>query len=117
MKYLITLILILTITIPSYASTLFNSTRLEIVPTATDAVSGVAFVSLSGDSVTWGDNIPYPALVTDWTWVEGVNTVYARFTDAAGNVSSAISAQITIDSLPPEGGSITIRIINSITVE
>ena len=41
------------------------------------------------------------------TGVDGVRTVYARFTDAAGNISNAANDTITLDTQPPAAPVIT----------
>ena len=49
--------------------------------------------------------VTYQPHIKEWILVgeEGVNLIYARFRDLAGNVSSTISDEITIDTKPPAG--------------
>lgn len=111
------LLILLLLSSPVQANTLFNTTQLQIIPTATDITSGVKFVTLSPDGETWGDDIAYPVEVTDWPWTEGVNTIYAKFIDAAGNVGPVVSVQVVIDTLPPTDGQISIKIITTMTTQ
>jgi hypothetical protein len=66
---------------------------------ATDITSGVAMMSFSNDGSTWSEWQSY-ATHASWSLLsgDGVKTVYARFRDAAGNVSSSVSNTIELDT-------------------
>ena len=84
-----------------------NSTSVSLVLSASDSTgSGVAEMRFSntGQEPDWGTWIPYAAS-GDWvlTTGDGLKTVYAQFKDAVGNVSTAYTATITLDTTAPAG--------------
>ncbi len=78
-------------------ATLTNNATVELTSTATDAVT----MQFSNDGTNYSALTPYEEI---FTWplggAEGLNTVYARYYDAAGN-ETALNASITLDTLPP----------------
>ena len=73
---------------------------------ATDVTSGVAMISFSNDGNAWSE---WQSYATHANWVllngDGLQTVYARFRDVAGNVSSPVSSTIELDTAAgPEYG-------------
>lgn len=48
---------------------------------------------------------PFTTFISDWKLNpgDGEKTVYARFKDAAGNISNTLSAKVTLDTQPPSG--------------
>lgn len=70
--------------------------------------SGLGQMQFSQDGTTWGD-LEAITVVRKLTLTEGdaLKTVYARFTDQAGNVSDAVSSTIILDSTPPEVSGVT----------
>jgi len=66
-----------------------------------DAGTGVAEMGFSDDALAWTNWEPY-AETRAWTLLgpDGTKTVYARFRDAAGNVSECSDA-IMLDTTPP----------------
>ena len=69
---------------------------------ATDKVSNNAALSVFADS---GDHIEYSTNGSSWassfTATEGVNTVYVRATDAAGNTATSQPLTFTLDTIVP----------------
>jgi hypothetical protein len=80
------------------------STSVNLTPSATDATSGVAQMSLSNDGTTWSAWESY-AISKAWTLSsgDGSRMVYVRFKDTVGNVSSNASDTITLDTVTPAG--------------
>jgi hypothetical protein len=79
--------------------------------------AGVAFVEVSGDGAAW-ERRPWP-LEETWSWSlttdamapDGVYTVYARFGDAAGNISAVATDSTFLDrTLPELSGTVTSRV-------
>ncbi|MGB2772142.1 MAG: hypothetical protein WBF31_07460, partial [Anaerolineae bacterium] len=86
---------------------------------ASDDNSGLAEMQISANAAftdtTWE---PYSAL-RPWTPAggDGIKTVYARFRDSAGNVSTVANTSFALDTLPPLGGlAVGPRIIGPDTV-
>jgi hypothetical protein len=63
--------------------------------------SGLDLMTISNDNATWSSY----AYSTGQGWTlsagDGIKTVYVKFTDKAGNVSSVYSHNIILDTLPP----------------
>ncbi len=85
-----------------------NVTDISADTPATDDQSGVTTVELSNNGTAWqsfaypgpgGWDISDPA--TGGTTAHGTHTVYARWTDGAGNVSAPVSASIIYDPVAP----------------
>jgi len=66
---------------------------------AVDVTSGVAMMSFSNDGSVWSEWQTY-ATSANWSLPSGngVKTVYARFRDVAGNISSPVSNTIALDT-------------------
>ncbi len=78
------------------------STTVTLALTCGDNVACTQ-MQFSNDNITWSVLEANGANKT-WTMsagVDGVRTVYVRFTDAAANVSNAASDTITLDTQPP----------------
>ena len=71
---------------------------------ASDSGSGVAQMSFSNDESTWSGWRAY-ATSASWTLTtgDGSKTVYARFRDGVGNVSTNVTDTITLDTVAPTG--------------
>ncbi|WP_198360488.1 Ig-like domain-containing protein [Thermincola potens] len=73
---------------------------------ASDVGSGVAKMQFSNTNGPWGDD--WTVFQTTYNWVlnpvsgDGTYTVYARFKDAAGLISSVVSDTIIYDTTPPQ---------------
>ncbi|MGE5551338.1 MAG: fibronectin type III domain-containing protein [Bacteroidota bacterium] len=69
---------------------------------ASDDDSGVREMSFSNDRVLWSMREPFTR-TKQWRLApgDGPKQVYLRLTDVAGNESSVISAEITLDTKPP----------------
>ncbi|MCX5695018.1 MAG: hypothetical protein NT014_07895 [Candidatus Omnitrophica bacterium] len=83
-----------------------NSTAVALNLSATDAGSGMgdgAQMQFSNDNITWPEAESY-AINKTWELSEGfgTRTVYAKFKDAAGNWSGAVSDTIELLSVPKE---------------
>lgn len=78
-------------------------TSVSLVLSATDA-KGVADMSFSNDSITWGGWAPL-AITSAWTLStgDGPKLVYVRFRDTVGNIG-IFSDGITLDTTGPLGG-------------
>lgn len=79
-----------------------NSTAVTLTLTCNDNV-GCTQMQFSNDNAAWS---PLEANATGKSWTlapgaDGVRTVFARFRDAAGNLSTAVSDTITLDTAPP----------------
>jgi len=83
-------------------ATATNSANVNLTLSCTDneACSQMQF---SNDNITWGALVANATSVahTLVAGVDGIRTVYARFTDAAGNISAAVSDTITLDTVAP----------------
>ena len=85
--------------------------------TSNDAVAltlnatGASMMQFSNNNVAWSPLVSYGTSqtwsVTDTTYggleSDGVKTVYARYQDSAGNLSSTVTGTIRYDSTPPTG--------------
>ena len=71
---------------------------------ASDATSGISGMLISNDEFVGYVQEPFAALRTFWglTPVRGIQRVYIKFLDAAGNVSAPISDDIELALLAPE---------------
>jgi hypothetical protein len=86
-----------------------SSPRVFLNLDAEDVVSGARYVYISNDGVFDTEiNHPYPysALISDWILSDpgndGIKTVYVKFDDQAGNISSTYSAIIELKLLTPD---------------
>ena len=79
-----------------------NSTAATLAPSATDNV-GVTQMQFSNDNVTWSTLEPYSTATKNWTLATGnsTKTVYARYKDAAGNLSATVNDTIGLDGTAP----------------
>jgi len=77
---------------------------------AADITSGVAMMSFSNDGSVWDG---WQAYATSANWVltsgDGLKTVYARFRDTAGNISSSVSNTIALDTAAETEYGVTIN--------
>jgi len=80
-----------------------NSTRVTLCLSAGDRTSGILNVSASNDGATWSRWTMYQ-FTKEWDLLpgDGTKTVYVRFQDKAGNVSTPVSARIVLDTVPPK---------------
>jgi len=93
------------------------STAVTLTLSASDApaavggvASGLDRVQVSNDNFTTSTTLPYASSLA-WTLAagaDGARTVYVRFLDKAGNVSAAVNDPITLDSIAPAAGTITL---------
>jgi len=93
-----------------------NSTAVTLTLTCTDDV-GCTQMQFSNDNSTWS-TLETNAASKSWTLAsgaDGVRTAYARFKDAAGNLSTVVNDQITLDTAPPAAPSITAPANNTVT--
>lgn len=86
-----------------------HSAYVSIGVDVEDAISGVQSIYLSNDGVfdtEMGHPLPYRRVITGWLLdqpdVDGAKTVYAKFRDAAGNLSEMYKAAIVLKRLTPE---------------
>jgi len=79
-----------------------NSSSVNITLSANDALSGVAHMRFSNDSISWTDWKTYSSNI-GWqlTEDEGEKEVYAQLRDNAGLISETYFATITLDQTPP----------------
>jgi len=81
-----------------------NGTSVTLTLSASDSGSGVAQMSFSNDGSTWS---AWQAYATSASWSlatgDGSKTVYARFKDTVGNVSTNATDTITLDTVAPTG--------------
>jgi flagellar hook assembly protein FlgD len=79
-----------------------NNPAATLTLGCTDTGSGCAQMQFSSDNVTWSTPEAY-GTAKPWqlTTGDGPKTVYVKYIDAAGNVSTAYSAVITLDTTPP----------------
>jgi len=79
-----------------------NSTQATLTLLANDSISGVAQMRFRNDNLTW---TPYETYGSsrDWTLEtnEGTRDVYVQFRNNAGLASTAYSASIILDTVPP----------------
>ena len=83
-----------------------TSTDVTLKSSASDTVSGVSQMSFSNDGSSYSDWEGYSASKS-WTLAngDGLKTVYARYRDNAGNVSSVYTDTINLDTtVQPEYG-------------
>ncbi|WP_291316423.1 hypothetical protein [Desulfuromonas sp.] len=72
--------------------------------------SGCSQMQFSNDNSTWSGWIDY-ASSSSWDLAaggDGSRTVYARYKDVLGNLSSTVSASVTYDTAAPTGGGVSI---------
>ncbi len=79
-----------------------STTAVTLSLSATDNSGTVSQMQCSNDGATYSTPEAY-ATTKAWTLTsgDGTKTVYAKFKDAAGNWSSAVSATISLDTTPP----------------
>jgi len=81
-----------------------SSSIVNLTLSATDA-NGVSSMQFSNDGINFFTPVPYATSYSvNLLPGDGVRTLLARFIDAAGNVSAAVSASITVSSVPATGG-------------
>jgi len=81
-----------------------TTTSVTLATAATDAIAGVSQMQFSNDNVTYSTPQAY-ATGASWTLAagDGTKTVWARFRDANGNTSAAVSDTIVLDTTAPTG--------------
>lgn len=81
-----------------------TSVYVSLHLTASDALSGIAAMRLSNDPVIGYVEEPFIPVRQQWklNTVNGLQTVYARFVDKAGNSSAPVSDQIELMLLAPD---------------
>ena len=79
-----------------------NSTTVSLTVSCADTGSGCAQMAFSNDNVTYSTARTY-ATQTSWTLTSGSGskTVYAKFSDVAGNWSPAFTGTILLDTVAP----------------
>jgi hypothetical protein len=84
-----------------------NSQEVNLGLAATDPNGAPLEMSFSNDNVTWSAWEPY-APTKAWTLSpsDGTRWVFARFRDAADNVSTPVMDSIMLDRVPPTDGSL-----------
>ncbi len=90
-----------------------NGTSVTLTLSASDSSSSVAQMSFSNDGSTWSG---WQAYATSASWSlamgDGAKTVYARFKDTVGNISTNATDTITLDTVAPTG---SVVIANGVT--
>ncbi len=89
-----------------------NDPAVTLAFTCFDAASSCSQMQISNDNVNYTGLASY-ATTTTWNLSsgDGPKTVFVKFQDGAGSLSSAVTATITLDTTPPEpseGGSLDI---------
>ena len=81
-----------------------TSVYVSLRLSASDAISGVARMLVSSDALTGYVEEPYVALRELWKLnpVRGIQHVYVKFVDGAGNISAPVSDEIDLALLSPE---------------
>lgn len=91
-----------------------NRTQVSVKIDVRDNQSGRLEYQLSNDGRAWSS---WAQVATSVTWTltggDGTKTVYARFRDAAGNVSTAVTAQIILDTKAPRISSVAVAAVSS----
>ncbi|OGF50609.1 MAG: hypothetical protein A2231_09830 [Candidatus Firestonebacteria bacterium RIFOXYA2_FULL_40_8] len=86
-----------------------TSTVVTLTLSATDAGSTVVSMQISNDGSTWTSY----AYATSRTWTltagDATKTVYAKFTDGAGNVTGNYTDTIVLDGTAPVSGSVSVN--------
>lgn len=92
----------------SAAASYTKSTTVDVQVLASDDQSAVVAMSFSNDGTTFSNWEDYQSSRSAWNMTaiggndaEGTKTVYARFRDAAGNISTAVTDTIEYDRQPP----------------
>ena len=83
-----------------------TSTNVTLNLSASDGVSGVSQMSFSNDGSSWSSWEDY-SMSKSWTLTpsDGLKTVYVRYKDNAGNISSVYTDTINLDTtVQPEYG-------------
>ena len=85
-------------------ATYTNSTSVTLSLSGSDATSGVAQMCFSNDGTNWSDWESYDTSKA-WTLAsgDGTKTVYVKYQDNAGNVSTPYTDTITLDTTEPTG--------------
>ncbi|MBI5233073.1 MAG: hypothetical protein HY880_01825, partial [Deltaproteobacteria bacterium] len=81
-----------------------NSANVTLTLACDDATSGCSQMQFSNDNATWSDWEAYgTSKAWDLTSGDGEKTVYARFRDSAGNISTTYTDTILLDTTVPTG--------------
>lgn len=82
----------------------WNSVTVPVYVAAVDATSGVRQMRFSSNGSTWRSWRAYfPTTTESLLASNGTQTVYVQVADAAGNLSAAASAVVTLDTVVPTG--------------
>jgi len=82
-----------------------NNLEATLTLSASDSLSGVTSMMVSNSSSFSGSTWESYSTSKDWTLStgDGIKTVYVKFKDAAGNISTIYTDTITLDTGIPEG--------------
>ena len=81
-----------------------NDRNVTLDFTASDNVSGVAFLRITTDGVSWTPWLAYTARIGSYlAFPDALNTISVQFRDGAGNVSATYSDSIVADATGPSG--------------
>ncbi|MDO8473664.1 MAG: PQQ-binding-like beta-propeller repeat protein, partial [Dehalococcoidia bacterium] len=78
----------------------YISNTIVLYLSATDATSRVSQMQFGRDGLSYNPWQAY-AISSTYTLGLGETTVYARFTDGAGNISQSVSSTVPLDTTPP----------------
>ena len=94
------------------AAQVVNAPNANLYMVASDDNSGLTEMQIGFDPAftdsTWQ---PYAAMAPITASREGMNTIYVRFRDNAGNVSGAATSSLLVDTTPPVGSSGAVRVV------
>ena len=80
-----------------------NAVTVTLTLSATDNAGAVSQMKFSNDNLVYSTPQAYSAMAS---WIltvgDGTKTVYAKFSDGAGNWSAATTKTIMLDTLPPQ---------------
>jgi hypothetical protein len=88
-----------------------NTDLVTLTLSAADTIGSVTQMRFSNYNINWSAWEIYRTTRYDWTLpvVDGSKTVFAQFRDEAGNISSSVSDNITLDMTAPAGCSVRIN--------
>jgi alpha-tubulin suppressor-like RCC1 family protein len=98
-------------------ATYTNASTINLTLSCSDADSGCSQMQFSNDGSTWSTPEVVATSKTGWALSsgDGLKTVSVMYQDAAGNWSTAYSATITLDTIPPSSSSGTRTVITIAT--
>ena len=82
-----------------------NKTTVDLSTYATDNLLWATQMQFSNNGTDWSSLVPYQLYYYAWPLSagDGQKTVYVRYTDPLGNLSSYVTATITLDTAPSSG--------------